>query len=545
MEPLKIDWKPVDFLNFQDLNRIEEWNGKLVKDLQSRGYDVKYKKKANPWNVKDIPTISDLNRIRQNIEWLKDGYFAIPKWRDMVFDATHDFERQNAMEWDLQQCHTWFQRMIQIFAPLNIYQTGYVGYLRDELYYWDVIPYPTMTNTHVYNGESQTPSFTDERIVLSKQSKETDAGSYTVGVKPAHGYKWDTGVSTVKDYGWKIEKAASAIEVLPKSLTMTRDNYKETLAINYNGDGIISAFADSDKVRIVSVDNKQIKLQSQYVGPAKITVSAPEGKNYFAPADATCSINVESVVIIDPICGTTISGGHYYLPVSVDPPAPVRLKGVGSLEWDSAAEVELPRVVVLGVGEQNGSPTPDKPVEPKFLEGASLTDGTNSAEIPVLRALPDCAVYDKYDVISGVLTRNIKMIVLNGSADEKWAQFKYNGRPGWYVRGPRIKFLGEYNNSTVHSDHFGPGKRYFDPVNTVYAAAGGAELNFIWPSGPENRSQLISWLQKNPITVWGAAEPISEQYAPVALHQHHGHSHILQQSGFKAAEIEADAYPKK
>ena len=137
MEKLKIDWKPSDYLNADDLNRIEEWTSLLSEMLNLYGYHAEIAS-GPEWGKTDILSVSDINRIKTNITKLRDGYFSIPQWRDMILGAYHDFNQQNAMEWDLQTCYNWVERMAQIFVPCGIYFSGFVFYLPQKKQRWKI-----------------------------------------------------------------------------------------------------------------------------------------------------------------------------------------------------------------------------------------------------------------------------------------------------------------------------------------------------------------------------------------------------------------------
>ena len=67
--------------NISDLNRVEEWCRYLADLLTSYNYRITITTKTN-WKMTDIRTVSEVERIRKNVEILKNAYYNIP--RDIV-----------------------------------------------------------------------------------------------------------------------------------------------------------------------------------------------------------------------------------------------------------------------------------------------------------------------------------------------------------------------------------------------------------------------------------------------------------------------------
>ena len=68
------------------------------------------------WKREDFPTQSEMDRIRTNIQSLKEGFFAVPTWKDFVTTAPFmDISQANAMEWDLEQIYIWLQSVVKGF----------------------------------------------------------------------------------------------------------------------------------------------------------------------------------------------------------------------------------------------------------------------------------------------------------------------------------------------------------------------------------------------------------------------------------------------
>lgn len=108
----KWTWTPLEYLNFWDLNRIE-YNTRYLYDwLQENGYGTRTVTTKTDWTKEDIPRWSDIQRIRENVDYLQECYFAIPEWREIVYNNTIDSDQMNAFEWDLHLIDLWLSRMV-------------------------------------------------------------------------------------------------------------------------------------------------------------------------------------------------------------------------------------------------------------------------------------------------------------------------------------------------------------------------------------------------------------------------------------------------
>lgn len=115
----KLDWSVSDYLNHDDLTRIER-NCKILNDkLLEYGYIAPID--FRQWAVGEYPTPTQLERIRSNINALQDVWFAIPEWRELMAvyrpdgRETINAEQVNAQEWDLQQMYDYLQAMVMVF----------------------------------------------------------------------------------------------------------------------------------------------------------------------------------------------------------------------------------------------------------------------------------------------------------------------------------------------------------------------------------------------------------------------------------------------
>ena len=118
MDEVIYDRTSESYWNPDDLNRIEQWTEELSNRLKAAGYNIHHRR-GKVWTYSDDINESDMQRIRKNINDLKNGYFAIPEWRAVGSGRYHDFVYANAMEWDLQQCYNYLEAMVKIFMYTN------------------------------------------------------------------------------------------------------------------------------------------------------------------------------------------------------------------------------------------------------------------------------------------------------------------------------------------------------------------------------------------------------------------------------------------
>lgn len=82
--------------NYTDFNRIESWCEYIANTLNSYSYSISILTKTN-YSLKNKPNESDLERIRNNINTLKQAYFSfteIPENLEyMTFEKANDIER--------------------------------------------------------------------------------------------------------------------------------------------------------------------------------------------------------------------------------------------------------------------------------------------------------------------------------------------------------------------------------------------------------------------------------------------------------------------
>ena len=122
MEELQYKRESAVPLNYEDLNRIEDWTRYLAGFLNTRGYEVFVKVKV--WSMKSIPYRKEIDRIRKNIDRLHRGFYSLPGWQEITYTNSLDFVQVNTLEWDLKTIYTWLSRMVAAFCHLGEFYAG-------------------------------------------------------------------------------------------------------------------------------------------------------------------------------------------------------------------------------------------------------------------------------------------------------------------------------------------------------------------------------------------------------------------------------------
>lgn len=129
--------------NYTDLNRIEN-NCKYVMTLLNNSglfYIPVVIEVKTDWNVRDIPHIKEINRIRQNIITLMNGMKLGDGYKEIEFSDTMDYIKANILEKNLEmikdiiescqrelrKCNTFYCGAMGLYAkPDNQEPTGFV-----------------------------------------------------------------------------------------------------------------------------------------------------------------------------------------------------------------------------------------------------------------------------------------------------------------------------------------------------------------------------------------------------------------------------------
>ena len=98
--------------NYIDLNRVEQWCGYIANQLNTYNYFVSITTKTN-WTMSDFPTKAEMERLRRNVQALKDAYMSFTSVPDSLEKMT--YQKANAIEKVLSELNTLIDNMIASF----------------------------------------------------------------------------------------------------------------------------------------------------------------------------------------------------------------------------------------------------------------------------------------------------------------------------------------------------------------------------------------------------------------------------------------------
>jgi len=124
----KTDWKPSDYYNFGDLNRVESNSDHIATLLtQYNGRPVTITAVTNR-DMTRIEFFDSLNRIEGNIQTLADNFFEPTGWEEPKTDwqsgQRFDWRDANRLERNLQLL---YELLLKAFNTLKYCGTFYAG----------------------------------------------------------------------------------------------------------------------------------------------------------------------------------------------------------------------------------------------------------------------------------------------------------------------------------------------------------------------------------------------------------------------------------
>ena len=111
------------YYNYTDLNRIEHWCEYLSKILNNYNYFVNISIKTN-WTMLDLPTQSEMERIRENVNRLKEADFSFTQIPENLEYMT--WQKANDIENILYEIDTLLKNMISQFYHCGEIYSGEV-----------------------------------------------------------------------------------------------------------------------------------------------------------------------------------------------------------------------------------------------------------------------------------------------------------------------------------------------------------------------------------------------------------------------------------
>ncbi|HCX63440.1 MAG TPA: hypothetical protein DHU59_13525 [Clostridiales bacterium] len=78
----KLDWTQLSYYNAEDLTRVES-NVQSVADLlEEMAYIPELQAVKDDWNMQNLPTLTQINRIESNIDALRQSFYTPVGWED-------------------------------------------------------------------------------------------------------------------------------------------------------------------------------------------------------------------------------------------------------------------------------------------------------------------------------------------------------------------------------------------------------------------------------------------------------------------------------
>ena len=154
---------------------------------------------------------------------------------------------------------------------------------------------PSQSGTKTYTGAAQSPSWSNydsAKLTIGGTTSATDAGTYSATFTPGANYKWSDGTTTAKSANWTIGKAAGSLSLNKSNMTLNKATTASTIAVTRAGDGAITATSSNTSVATVSVSGTTVTVTGKVFGTATITIKVAAGTNHNAPANKTCTVQV-------------------------------------------------------------------------------------------------------------------------------------------------------------------------------------------------------------------------------------------------------------
>lgn len=98
--------------NYTDLNRVEEWCEYIAEQLNLYSYKVNITVKTD-WTSADFPTKTQMERIRSNIDKLKNAFIAVTQIPANL--EKMNYQKANAIEKILYEMDLFITNMVAIF----------------------------------------------------------------------------------------------------------------------------------------------------------------------------------------------------------------------------------------------------------------------------------------------------------------------------------------------------------------------------------------------------------------------------------------------
>lgn len=239
------------YYNASDLNRVESWCRYLADELNSVGYNINITTKTT-WSSKDLRTASEMERIRQNIKKLMNGFHYI----STIYANNNNWNYLKANRWEkilyeidnlmlgmegwyvhcgvsrMGQSRLWQNRFRCLnYEPVDYIQTSGTQYINTSFYADNNTRIETAVSpTNIADGDdwqcvfSSKTAWRDNEYVV--QIKKEDASWYTAfGSNSEDGASVGTAVVNTIYY---IDKNKNVTNINGNITTMTDETFTAT-----------------------------------------------------------------------------------------------------------------------------------------------------------------------------------------------------------------------------------------------------------------------------------------------------------------------------
>lgn len=115
--------------NYEDLNRIENnciYIANILNNADLFNASIEIQTRTD-WTMQDIPTLTELNRIRGNVKLLIEAIESPNAFEEIEFTNTMDYIKANVLEKDLHLLKTYIETFGKIEKECNTFYAGFFG----------------------------------------------------------------------------------------------------------------------------------------------------------------------------------------------------------------------------------------------------------------------------------------------------------------------------------------------------------------------------------------------------------------------------------
>lgn len=112
------------FYNVSDLNRVEAACAQIAAELTQQDYSISLSVKQD-WEMRDFPAVGELERIRENIQNLREVFFVRTDTPEVPESLKYmDIEKANAIEKILYDLHLLYTALMEMTAQVAGFELG-------------------------------------------------------------------------------------------------------------------------------------------------------------------------------------------------------------------------------------------------------------------------------------------------------------------------------------------------------------------------------------------------------------------------------------